>query len=114
MKDILILKDGTQIELETGASLQSIGVLSETKEQMVETWNKLTKDNLSEVQVLNSTGLVVANYTNLLLLSETSVIKSNGTILTNFNLREMSEEEIAIAELQADMSALNETIGGGY
>ena len=112
MKDTLILKDGTVIELETGASLSSIGVLSGTKAAMIETWDKLTKENLAAVQVKNGDGLVVANYENLVLVSETSTIKSNGSILTNFNLREKTQEELDIAELQADMSALNEALGG--
>lgn len=112
MKDTLILNDGTVIELETGASLSSLGVLSESKAAMVEVWDKLTSDNLAAVQVKNGDGLVVANYTNLVLVSETSTIKSDGSILTNFNLREMSQEEIDIAELQDDMEALNSAVGG--
>ena len=112
MKDTLILNDGTVIELETGASLSSLGVSSESKTAMVEAWGKLTSENLAAVQVKNGDGLVVANYTNLVLVSETSVIKSDGSVLTNFNLREMSQEEIDIAELQEDMAALNNAVGG--
>ena len=112
MKDTLILKDGTVIELETGASLSSLGVLSGTKATMIETWDKLTKENLAAVQVKNGEGLVVANYENLTLVSETSVVKADGSVLTSFNLREMSREEIDIAELQADMAALNQAVGG--
>ena len=49
MKDKLILKDGTEIELETGASLSAVGVLSADKTAMVATWDKLTPENLEEV-----------------------------------------------------------------
>lgn len=112
MKDTLILNDGTVIELETGASLSSLGVSFESKNAMVEAWDKFTDENLSAVQVKNGDGLVVANYENLVLVSETSTVKSDGIIITRFNLREKTQEELDIAELQADMSALNEALGG--
>ena len=92
-KDKLILKDGTEIELETGASLGSLGVLSIDKAAMVATWDKLTPDNLATVQIKNGDGLVVGEYTDLALVSETSTINADGTILTYFNLREKSDIE---------------------
>lgn len=112
MKDKLILADGTIIELETGASLSSLGVLSESKEKMLETWELLTVDNLATAQIKNGNDLVVANYTNLVLVSETSKIQSDGTVYTRFHLREKTQEELMLEELTADMQALNETIGG--
>ena len=87
MKDTLILKDGSVIELESGANLSALVVLSATKEDFVSTWNKLTVDNLSEVIVKNTSDVVVANYTNLALVNETSTITNDG-ISTVFNLRE--------------------------
>lgn len=110
--DKLILTDGSIIELEAGASLSSLGVVSETKEKMLETWNKLTEENLKSVQVQNSAGLVVANYTNLVLVSETSIVNADGTVHTKFNVREKTQAELDLEELKADMQALNETIGG--
>ncbi len=112
MKDTLILANGVTIELETGASLSAVGVLSENKEKMLEKWDMLTDENLKTVQVKNGDGLVVANYSNLTLVSETSVVQSDGTILTKFNLREKTQAEIDLEELKADMQAINETIGG--
>lgn len=112
MKDKLILADGTVIELEAGASLSSLGVLSESKEKMLETWELLTVDNLATAQIKNGNDLVVANYTNLVLVSETSKIQSDGTVYTRFHLREKTQEELMLEELTADMQALNETIGG--
>lgn len=112
MKDKMILADGSIVELEEGASLSSLGVVSENKDKMLETWDKFTDENLKSVQVQNDAGLVVANYTNLLLVSETSVVNSDGTVRTNFNIREKTQTEIDIEELKADMQALNETIGG--
>lgn len=112
MKDKLIFADGTIIELEAGASLSSLWVVSENKEKMLETWNLLTEETLKSVQVKNGNDLVVANYTNLLLVSETSRLNNDGTVRTRFSLREKTQEELEIEELKNDMQALNETIGG--
>lgn len=87
-KDTLVLKDGTAVELEAGASLGSLQVVSADKAGMVGVWDKLTADNLSSVRIKNSSGLTVGNYTGLVLVSETSAIQQDGTILTSFCLRE--------------------------
>ena len=92
-KDKLILKDLTEIELETGAGLGSMGVLSADKAAMVSTWDMFTPDNLSEVQIKNGDGLTVGNYTDLVLESETSTVHEDGSVLTYFNLREKSDLE---------------------
>ena len=110
--DKLILADGSIVELEAGASLSSLGVVFENKEKMLETWNLLTEENLETVQVQNGNGLVVANYSNLMLVSETSVVNADGTVKTKFNMREKTQEELDIEELKMDMQALNNAIGG--
>lgn len=102
-KDKLIIKDGTEIELETGASLGSLGVLSTDKAVMVSTWDRLTAENLSEVQIKNGDGLVVGSYTGLVLVSETSTVQADGSILTCYNVREKTdierlEERVAAVE----------------
>lgn len=92
-KDNLVIRDSTVIELETGASLSALGVLSADKAAMVSTWESLTEFNLARVQIKNGDGLVVGEYTDLILVSETSVINPDGSILTYFNLREKSDIE---------------------
>ena len=109
MKDTLILKDGSVIELESGANLSALVVLSATKEDFVSTWNKLTVDNLSEVIVKNTSDVVVANYTNLVLVNETSTITNDG-ISTVFKLREKSEIEIRLDAIEAGQEIQNEAI----
>lgn len=110
MKDTLILKDGTAIELETGASIGALTVLSETKYEMLEKLNKLTSDNLSEVVVKNGDAVVVASYSNLVLVSETSVVNADGTIKTVFNLREKTDIELDVEVLKSDMDAINKAL----
>ena len=92
-KDTLVLKDGTVVELETGASLSAIGVLSPDKSTMVAVWDKLTDDNLSKVVIKNGDGLIVGRYADLVLVSETSVVQPDGSVLTSFCLREKTDME---------------------
>lgn len=101
MKDTLILKDGTVIELEAGASLYALPVISADKSAMVVTWDKLTESNLSAIQVKNGDGLVVGNYTSLVLASETSIVRPDGTILTTYSLREKTDIELLTERMAA-------------
>ncbi len=104
MKDKLILKDQTTLEIEAGATLSAITMLSSTKEEMIEKWDALTKENLSAVEVKNSEDVTIATYTDLILVSETSVILEDGTISTSFNLREKTD----IEKLQEEVALLKE------
>lgn len=101
MKDLMILKDGTTVELETAASLGELQVLSVDKATMVATWDKLTEANLKTVQVKNGEGLVRGNYTDLLLTSETSVVQPDGSVLTTYSLRQKTEMERILQRLEA-------------
>lgn len=101
MKDKIELKNGTEIELESGSSIGNLTVLFEDKSSMVNTWELFTSENLSEVKIKTSDGRVVGNYSNLLLVSETSTILSNGIISTSFILREKTNIELQIESLMA-------------
>lgn len=101
MKDTLILKDGTAIGLEAESSIEAMKVLSADKASMVSTWDKMTKDNLSSVQIKSGGGEVIGNDTDLLLVSEISVVRENGNILTTYNLRKKTEMEKIIERLDA-------------
>lgn len=111
----MVLKDGTEVKIEAGASLASIKVVSVSKEAMLAAWNAFTIDNLKLVQVQNDGGTVIGEYTDLVLVSETSIIQADGSIVTSFSLREKTETELLqekVAALEADMEALNTTLGG--
>ena len=73
MKDKMILTDGTGIELEAGASLSALQVSAADRAAMLDTWDKLTPENLAKVQIQTGDGLTVGTYNDLLLVSETSV-----------------------------------------
>ena len=101
MKDTLILKDGTTIELETGASLGSLQVKSTDRTAMLQTWEKLTEDNLSQVQIVNASGLTVGRYENMMLVSESSVVDAAGTVITTYSLREKTDVEKRLDKVEA-------------
>ncbi len=126
MKDKMILKDGSEIELEAGASINALQVRTANPPAMAEIWSKLTEENLKEVQIQTGEGLIVGNYMDLLLVSETSVILENGVVLTTYHLREKTavekrlevleaRQEVqdgAISDLGSATSALAEQMGG--
>lgn len=126
-KDKLILKNGTTIELESGSSLDAIKVATENRGAMLEQWEMLTPENLKEVKVQNGDGLTIGIYKELVLLSETSVVASDGSVLTTYSLREKTDTERrlealeagqeiqngAISDLGSVTSAIAEQIGGG-
>lgn len=101
MKNILVLKDGSEIKLETGASLSDMKVLSDTKQDMVSVWDRLTENNLSEVQIKDGDGLIVATYQNLILDSETSTLNKDRTVLTSFKLRGKTEVEFLMEMVES-------------
>ena len=114
-KDKLILKNGHEIELEAGASLGALQVLSADRAAMLATWELLTPDNLAAVQIKNGAGLTAGTYTDLVLVSETSVVASDGTVLTTYSLRhktdvERIEEKVAAGEAgqQVQDGAIND------
>ena len=47
-KNVMVLKDGTEITLESASSLGDIRVLYADKSALIAGWEKLNKENLSE------------------------------------------------------------------
>ena len=107
MKDKMILKDNTTIELEAGSSLANIQVAAADRADMVEIWGKLTEDNLSSVQIQTGAGLTVGTYTDLVLVSETSTVSPDGSVLTSYRLREKTDEEKRLDALEEGQEVLD-------
>lgn len=106
-KDKMILKDNTTIELEAGASLSNIQVAAADRAGMVAIWKKMTADNLSSVQIQTGDGLTVGTYTDLVLVSETSTVSPDGSVLTSYRLREKTDEEKRLDALEEGQEVLN-------
>jgi len=94
MKDILILSDESTIELESFSSLEDLRVLSPDKQSMVVTWNKFTKENLEAVEIASPDGTVIGKYNNITLISETSYMQPDGSILTSYKLTGEQTKEV--------------------
>ena len=101
MKDKMILKNNMEVELEAWASLGALQVVSADRTAMLATWELLTPDNLSQVQIKNGAGLTVGTYTDLVLASETSVVAPDGTVLTTYSLRPKTDVERLTERLDA-------------
>lgn len=100
MKDTAKLNNETVIELEAGASLGALQVAAVDRAAMMATWEQMTPENLATVQIKNGDGLVVGNYTDLVLVSETSVVAADGSILTTYSFREKTAEERRLDALE--------------
>lgn len=110
MKDTMILKDGTTIELEAGASLGAIQVSESDRSAMLRTWEKLTEENLAEVKIQNGSGLTVGIYKDLILVSETSVVSTDGVVTTTYSLRGKTEVEKRLDNVEAGQAIQDEAI----
>ena len=116
MKDKLILKNGSIVELEAGAALSNLTAVYPDKAAMVADWDKLTSDNLVSVSVQNGDGLTVGNYTNLILMEPNLAATelADGTIKMVFGLREKTDIEKrldAVEEGQAVQDGAIEDLG---
>lgn len=106
----MILKDGTTIELEAGASLGAIQVSESDRSAMLRTWEKLTEENLAEVKIQNGSGLTVGIYKDLILVSETSVVSTDGAVTTTYSLRGKTEVEKRLDNVEAGQAIQDEAI----
>lgn len=110
MKGTLILKNGEVISLEPGSRLGALCVVSADRKEMVNIWELFTEQNLKKVEIKNGEGVVIGNYTDIILVSETSVVSSNGTVSTTFSLREKTEMEKRIDALEEEQEVQNDAI----
>lgn len=114
MNDKLVLNNGTEVEIQPGSSLSDIRVVSQTKTDMVNTWDLFTNENLKTVKIKNGDNVEVGTYTNILLENETSSIQKDETILTSFNLREKTEVELLrerVEQLESTTTVLDGAVG---
>lgn len=93
--------------------MHNVIVKSFTKAAMAEAWEKFTGANLKAVQ-LKIDGVVSAEYADLVLVDEKSVVQADGSVLTEFHLREKTDIEKLqelVAAQSAEIAALKEGQG---
>lgn len=101
-KDNLILKDGSVIELEAGASLTALQVICQSSDDVIPLWKRLTQENLQEVTVKNGADLIVGVYAGMVLIEPhiQATEQEDGTVKVLFGLREKTAEEKRLDALE--------------
>lgn len=101
-KDKLILKDGSTIELEVGASLTALQVICQSADDVIPLWKRLTQENLQEVTVKNGADLIVGVYAGMVLTEPhiQATEQEDGTVKVLFGLREKTAEEKRLDALE--------------
>ncbi|SHK33214.1 hypothetical protein [Hespellia stercorisuis] len=85
----MILSDGTEVQIEDSLLSGSIIVKSETKEELMETWDMLTPDKLYKVDIVQKED-VIRSMHGVCIDSVQIVINPDGTLTTHFYIRETS------------------------
>lgn len=96
----LVLKNGEEIQIESGSSIANLIMVFRTKADMVAVWNLLTEENLKSIQIKNSDNVVIGEYDNLVLENEVSTLRGDGTVITSFNFRQKTELELLKEEME--------------
>ena len=99
--DKIILKNENEIEVVQMPSIGSITVNLADVEALQSLKNSLTEDSLSEVKTTNEAGITVGNYEDLILNPDWTVRWNDDGIQATFGLREMTETERRLSELEA-------------
>lgn len=101
------------ITIEDGFVLGRCQIITD---DIVTTWNKLTDDNLSLIQILNDdtdSDYVVAEYSDCTCDAPITVAKSDDKYLVTFPIRQKSEIEILrakIAKIESEQAEQNNAI----
>lgn len=92
--DKIVLKNSTEITLESSQGIGALHVAVNSKQEAYAFWEQFTNDNLKQVIIKNQDGLTVGKYHNMVLNYFRGEEKADGTILATFSLREKSDMEI--------------------
>ena len=111
MSTELVLSNTERISLEDGSCLGNMRVLSPDKASMIKTWDKFSDSNLKTAQMYVD-GSIVGNFADLTCDGESSTQLQDGSILTEFHLREKTDIE-KLQELVAAQSAEIEALKEG-
>lgn len=108
-KNIMVLKDSTEILMEDGSDKYRIHIVVEDLISLGTLWDKLTMQNLAEVQIKNAEGAGIGNYSNMALCTPAfrAVDKTgDGRIQATFEIRQKTELEL----LKEQIATMKETL----
>lgn len=112
--DKLVLKDGTEIILETSRGMNALYVNVVDKTVACTLWGKFSKENLKQIAIKNSEGVTVGSYQDMVLDHIEGRDNEDGTVQMTFSLRGKTAEEILterIIALESGQQTQDEAIG---
>ena len=113
-KDTLVLTDGTEIKIEEDAiGMNALCVHVQTKGEADALWEKLTPENLKEVQIIDTDGTATGRYKDMILDHLTGRDEKDGTVKLTLCIREKTYEEKLeerITQHEADQNTHTEAI----
>lgn len=107
-KEKIVLKDGTQIEIENGAIENCIQVFVPDLDSFKTTYEKFTENNLEKYTIQNATGLTCATYENKY-LANAIVVKKENNFLVHFNLSDVDMVAKRLSTLEESQKELKES-----
>lgn len=112
--DKIVLKDGTEITLESSQGIGALHVVKNSRQQACALWEQFTNENLKQVTIKNSDGLTVGIYQDMVLDHMEGRDKDDGTVQVTFSLREKSAIELMeerISAVETGQQVQDEAIG---
>lgn len=112
--DKIVLKDGTEITLESSQGIGALHVVKNSRQQACALWEQFTNENLKQVTIKNSDGLTVGIYQDMVLDHMEGRDKDDGTVQVTFSLRKKSAIELMeerISAVETGQQVQDEAIG---
>ena len=94
-KEKIVLADGTEIEIKSGATERVIQVTCTTIEDFKETYEKFTEENLSSYQVKNAEDLVFAEFDEKY-VKDVNLMQTSEGFLVTFHLEDVDKIKKAV------------------
>ena len=103
-KKKIVLKDGTVLEIENGASVNLIQVPIQSLDDFKGLFEKFTEDNLEKYSILNAAGLACATLENKY-LEEAGVRQRENDYIVSLRLADVDMVEKRLAAIEAEQEA---------
>lgn len=105
MEEKIILKDGTEFEIENGASENSIQIVISNVDEFANVFKKFTESNLESYKIKNSEGLTCSIKENKYLVD--AIIKERKSdVLVTIRLSDVDMTQKQLNELKSSVSKL--------
>ncbi len=111
--DKLVLKDGTEITLESSLGMGALNVNVNDHTAACALWKKFSRENLKEVVVKTADGATVGSYKDMVLDHVEGRDNDDSTVQMTFSLRSKTVEEVLterVAALEAGQQTQDSAI----